>query len=152
MMKIFRTFEEILDFAIDRESAEVDFYMELSQQVKQKNVGELFQNIALEKTAHMLKLEQMKDLGDSFPMDQVPDLKIAGRLEEVDVNKKDLDYQDALIIAMKREKNNFKFYLQMAERAENEECRITFLALANEVARQKLRFEIEYDENILQEN
>lgn len=40
----------------------------------------------------------------------------------------------------------------MSEVAVNKECRETFLALANEEARQKLKFEIEYDEFVLVEN
>ena len=51
-----------------------------------------------------------------------------------------------------KEKEKFKFYSSMAENAVNKECRDTFLALANEEARQKLKFEIEYDEFVLVEN
>lgn len=151
-MKIFRTFEEILDFAIDKESQEVEFYSEMAQKVKYKNVRCLFQDIALEKTAHMLALEKMKEMGEVFPVEKIRDLKIAGVLDDVDHTREDLTYQEVLIIAMKKEKANFILYQEMARKAVNEECRRTFLALASEEARQKLRFEIEYDENILQDN
>lgn len=151
-MKIFRTFEEIIDYAIDKEMNEIEFYSDLAERMDRKNVRQLFKNIALEKTARMLRLEKMKDLKMEFDVNEIQDLKIAGSLEDVDYTKSDLSYQEALILAMKKEKEKFKFYSSMAETAVNKECRDTFLALANEEARQKLKFEIEYDEFILVEN
>ncbi|NOU62221.1 ferritin family protein [Marinifilum caeruleilacunae] len=151
-MKIFRTFEEIIDYAIDKEMNEIEFYSNLAERMDRKNVRELFRNIALEKTARMLRLEKMKDLKMDFDMDEIQDMKIAGSLEQVDHTKTDLSYQEALILAMKKEKEKFKFYSKMADTAVNEECRNTFLALAKEEARQKLKFEIEYDEFVLVEN
>jgi rubrerythrin len=151
-MKIFRTFEEIIDYAIDKEMDEIEFYTGLAERMDRKNVRQLFNNIALEKTARMLRLEKMKDLKLNSDFDKIQDLKLAGTLEDVDYNKTDLSYQEALILAMKKEKAKFKFYMEMAESAINEECRNTFLALANDEARQKLKFEIEYDEYVLMEN
>lgn len=151
-MKIFRTFEEIIDYAIDSEMNEIEFYSDLAERMDRKNVKQLFMNIALEKTARMLRLEKMKDLRVEFDVDEVQDMKIAGSLEDIDCTKTDLSYQEALILAMKKEKDKFKFYSEMSELAVNKECRDTFLALANEEARQKLKFEIEYDEFVLVEN
>lgn len=151
-MKIFRTFEEIIDYAIEKELDEIEFYSEIANRMDRKNVKSLFRNIALEKTARMLRLEKMKDSKYGLDLDDIQDMKIAGSLLDVDETKNDLSYQDALIIAMKKEKAKFKFYLNMAENAENKECKDAFMVLANEEARQKLRFEIEYDEHILMEN
>jgi len=63
-----------------------------------------------------------------------------------------LDYQQALIVAMKREKAAFKLYIDLAAAVEAQELRDTFLALAAEEAKHKLRFELEYDESILTGN
>jgi rubrerythrin len=151
-MKIFRTFEEIIDYAIEKEMDEIEFYSEIAERMDKENVKGLFRNIALEKTARMLRLEKMKDVKPVLNLDEIQDLKMAGILQDIDNTKNDLSYQDVLIIAMKKEKAKFKFYLNMAESAVNKECKDTFMALANEEARQKLRFEIEYDEHILMEN
>ncbi|PCH70585.1 MAG: hypothetical protein COC06_04200 [Bacteroidales bacterium] len=151
-MKIFRTFEEIIDYAIDKEMDEIEFYSEIADRMDRKNVKGLFRNIALEKTARMLRLEKMKDVNSELNLDEITDMKIAGSLQNVDDTRSDLSYQDALIIAMKKEKAKFKFYLNMAESAANKECKETFLALASDEARQKLRFELEYDEHVLVEN
>lgn len=151
-MKIFRTFEEIIDYAIEKEMDEIEFYSEIAERMDRENVKGLFRNIALEKTARMLRLEKMKDVKPVLNLDEIQDLKMAGILQDIDNTKNDLSYQDVLIIAMKKEKAKFKFYLNMAESAVSKECKDTFMALANEEARQKLRFEIEYDEHILMEN
>ncbi|RUT77690.1 ferritin family protein [Ancylomarina longa] len=151
-MKIFRNFEEILDYAIDKEMEEIEFYSNLAGRMDRKNVSVLFHNIMLEKTSRVLRLEKMKDLKAEFDSNEVQDMKLAGNLAEIDHQNSNLSYQDALILAMKREKEKFKFYTKMAECAINNECRSTFINLANEEARQKLKFEIEYDEYILIEN
>jgi rubrerythrin len=64
----------------------------------------------------------------------------------------EMDYQDALVLAMKKEKAAFRFYLDLANQTANEEQKSLFLSLAQEEAKHKLRFEIEYDEIVLKEN
>ena len=151
-MGIFRNLEEIVDYAISREMEEIEFYSRLASRMDRKNVKNLFHNISLEKTARVLRLEKMKDMGIGVDSTEIQDMKIAGSLEDIDYEKTDLSYQEALIIAMKKEKEKFKFYTDMAESAIKDECKKAFLALAYEVAQQKLKFEIEYDEYVLQEN
>lgn len=63
-----------------------------------------------------------------------------------------MTYQEALILAMKKEKAAFKLYHTLAAKAPNEDIKSIFLALAQEEAKHKLRFEIEYDEFVLTEN
>jgi rubrerythrin len=151
-MKIFRSFDEIIDFAIESEMNEIEFYSELAEHMMRKNVKQLFRNIALEKTARMLQLENMKDLGLLLNIEDVQDLKIAGTFKYIDFSKKTLSYQEALIMAMNKEKKKFILYQELADCAIDEECKQTFLSLANQEARQKLKLEIEYDEYILLEN
>ena len=79
------------------------------------------------------------------------DLKIGDYLADVD-DSGELDYQKALIIAMKREKKSFKLYTDLATVTDNEDLRKTLLSLAQEEANHKLRFEIEYDDYVLTEN
>jgi rubrerythrin len=53
---------------------------------------------------------------------------------------------------MKKEKAAFRLYSDLAGLADDAQLRNTFLFLAQEEAKHKLRFEIEYDENVLVEN
>lgn len=53
---------------------------------------------------------------------------------------------------MNKEKASFRLYTNLSERAPNAELKNLFLMLAQEEAKHKLRFEIEYDEYVLKEN
>jgi rubrerythrin len=83
--------------------------------------------------------------------EKVMDLKIADYVMDVEPSS-DLDYQDALIVAMKEEKAAFRLYSDLAAATDDEGLRATLLALAQEEAKHKLRFEIEYDDHILSGN
>ncbi|HPS46339.1 MAG TPA: ferritin family protein, partial [Bacteroidales bacterium] len=63
-----------------------------------------------------------------------------------------MTYQDALVLAMKKEKSAFKLYMNLSNKTANKELKDLFLMLAMEESKHKLRFEIEYDENVLKEN
>jgi rubrerythrin len=68
------------------------------------------------------------------------------------VPKSDMDYQEALILAMKKEKSAFKLYSDLAKIVLEDNLKSLFLMLAQEEAKHKLRFELEYDREILKEN
>ena len=53
---------------------------------------------------------------------------------------------------MKQEKAAFKLYTDLAVVAPDEDLRDLLLSLAQEEAKHKLRFEVEYDDQILTEN
>jgi len=151
-MKIFRNFKEILDFAIESELDEIQFYSELAETMERKNVKQLFRDIALEKTARMLQLENMSETRILLDIEKVHDLKIAGTFSDIDYTKTNLSYQEALIIAMNKEKEKFILYQELADCATDKKCQQAFLTLANQEARQKLKLEIEYDEFVLYDN
>jgi rubrerythrin len=82
---------------------------------------------------------------------KVMDLKIGDNLMDVELVP-GLNYQQALIIAMKAEKASYKLYTDLAGSTGNANLKATFTNLANEEAKHKMRFEIEYDECVLTEN
>jgi rubrerythrin len=53
---------------------------------------------------------------------------------------------------MKAEKAAYTLYNSLAEATDNGELKKLFLMLAQEEAKHKLRFEVEYDEVVLAEN
>jgi len=53
---------------------------------------------------------------------------------------------------MKKEKAAFRMYNDLASKAKKPELKALFLNLAQEEAKHKLRFEVEYDEHFLPEN
>jgi rubrerythrin len=144
--------DEILDFAIAGEQEAHDFYMDLAKKVERPGMEGLFTQFAREELGHKAKLENIKKGARSFvPAKKVMDLKIGDYLVDVDPTAT-LTYQNALILAMKRERAAFQLYTDLAAHAEDAEVKQIFESLAQEEAKHKLRFEIEYDDMILTEN
>lgn len=148
----FNSVDEILDFAIRKEEEATQLYAGLAARAKQPGMKEVFESFAAEEQGHKAKLLAVKQGKQLLSSQQaVMDLKIGDTLVEV-AAKPDMDYQEALILAMKAEKEAFKLYSQLAQAAGEPGVKDLFLGLAQEEARHKLRFEIEYDERILTEN
>jgi rubrerythrin len=145
--------DDILNFAILSEQSASKFYTDLAAKMDNQAMREVFEEFARQELAHKAKLEKVKREGVTVlgPSKDVPDLKIADYLVDVEP-KPDMTYLDAIIIAMKREKAAFRLYTDLAAVVPNENCRNLFLALAQEEANHKLRFELEYDEHVMQEN
>ena len=150
-MTEWKSADDILDFAIDNEQHAIDFYRELAAKATKPEVRDLFEEYATEEVGHKTKLEAVK-AGKKLNSlaEKVIDLKLSEYLVDVEPTS-NLDYQSALIIAMKREKAAFRLYSKLAARLDGE-LRELFLRLAQEEAKHKLHFEIEYDEHILTEN
>ncbi|WP_372751853.1 ferritin family protein [Labilibaculum sp.] len=152
-MKEFNSLEDILDFAINEEQMAADFYTELAGKMKNQEMKNTFEQYALEEIGHRTKLEAIKN-GKKYQVSErkIADLKIADYLVDVDIEKSNMTYQEALILAMKKEKIAFRLYNDLAKATTDEASKKLFLMLAQEEAKHKLRFEVEYDSNILTEN
>jgi len=152
-MKKFSSVEEILDFAIEREIEANKFYMELAERMGRPEMHKVFEDFAKEELGHKAKLEAVKqgEFVTSSEEEKVPSLGIADYTVDVEP-KPDMSYADTLVVAMKKEKAAYQLYLDLASVAEDEELTNMFLSLANEEAKHKLRFEIEYDDVILKED
>jgi rubrerythrin len=146
------TVGEILDFAIEREEEANRFYLELSAEMERPEMKKVFQDFAQEELGHKRKLVAIKEGKILLSAGKkVEDLRLADYLITVEPGT-ELDYQQALVLAMKKEKASYKLYFDMASSVESETLRQTLLGLAQEEAKHKLRLEIEYDQQILKEN
>ncbi len=151
-MNEFRSVEDILDFAIAREDKAAKFYETLARLAGTPEKRQLMEAFSREEMLHKQKLMAIKSGKTSWPESQpVQDLKIGDYLVP-DEPGPDMNYQQALIIAMKREKSSFKLYTDLAARVKDESFRSTLQLLAMEEAKHKLRFELDYDELVLKEN
>ena len=63
-----------------------------------------------------------------------------------------MPYDEALAVAMNREKAAFRLYTDLSEAVDDPALQALFRSLAREEARHKLRFELEYDVFVLKEN
>jgi len=151
-MKEFETIEDILDFAIQSEQNAVDFYSKLAQDSRNEEMKQVFVQFAKEEMGHKAGLLRIKTNGTFAVKDEIVlDLKMSDYLVDVEPTP-DMSYEQALIIAMKREKNAFKLYSHLSAKAPTAELKKIFHSLAVEESKHKLRFELEYDEYILKEN
>jgi rubrerythrin len=150
-MEQFESVEEAIDFAIAREVESQDFYMKLAERMENPAMQKVFEKFAAEELGHKRKLEAVKHGQILLGQEEVRSLDIANYLVDVEPQP-DMDYADALVLAMKKEKAAYRLYLDLAAVGEDEELTDMFLSLAQEEAKHKLRFEIEYDDTVLKED
>ncbi len=147
-----KSVDEILDFAIGKEEEAAAFYTDLAGRVDKPWMKKVFEEFANEEKGHKAKLQAVKRGKQLVPAaKKVLDLKLADYLIDGEITA-DIDYQEALIVAMKAEKSAYKLYTNLADTTDDENLRNTFLALAQDEAKHKLRFEIEYDDRMLEGN
>lgn len=145
-------FNEILDFAVDREKEAVQFYRDLQNQSHFADQKAFLQELESMEMGHIIIIENMrKQLPSELQIKQVPNLHISEYLIS-DVDDIDLTYQNILIKAMKREEMSLKLYTEMSLKFPDSELSKLFAKLAGEEAGHKLKFEKLYDEWISKGN
>lgn len=150
-MDKFGSVDGLLDFAVQKEEEANKFYNDLAGKMDRPSMRQVFQDFAKEELKHKEKLLGVKAGKSLEPAEKkVVDLKIGDYLVDV-APSEDMDYQEALILAMKKEKASFKLYTDLAATTEDGNLESLMLGLAQEEAKHKLRLEMEYDENFLTE-
>ena len=148
----FKSVDEVLDYAIDKEEDARQFYLDLAAKMDREYMKKIFEQFSREEKGHKAKLQAVKEGKLMLKSEKkVMDLQIGDHLEAVDLDAS-IDYQQALILAMKAEKNAYKLYNDLAGSTDDENLKSMFFTLAQEEAKHKLRFEIEYDDYVLREN
>ncbi|MBU1318811.1 MAG: ferritin family protein [candidate division Zixibacteria bacterium] len=151
-MMDFNSVDEVLDFAIGSEQMASEFYSGLAAKTADRNIRRMFEGFAIEEQVHKSKLEEIKTGKLLAPAKMnVVDLKVTDMIDEIEPHA-DMSLQEVLIVAMQREKNAYRLYSDLAAMTDNANLKAAFEMLAQEEARHKLRFEIEYDEMIMSEN
>lgn len=143
-----KKFNEIIDFAIQRERKAVDFYRELKGLISFKNSIELLDNLEEMERVHIeilegLRIKTMKNV-------QLP------RGDNLDVTEKairitpseNMSYHDILVLAIQREEDSIGLYAGLASRSGDEEVRKLFLRLATEESGHKAMLEKLFDEDM----
>ncbi len=102
------TVDEILDYAIDQEQQAADFYASFAARAEKAGMKEMLLEFAEEEKRHKERLLAVKTGERKLtPEEEVLDLKISDYLVEVDASD-NISYQDALIVAMKKERAAFE--------------------------------------------
>ena len=146
------TVDEILDYAITQEQEAADFYESVANKAETAEMKKILLEFSAEEISHRKLLEAVKaGEHELTPEQEVLDLKVSDYLVETG-NVDNLSYQDALIIAMKRERAAYQLYTDMAAKVPESHLREVLVGLAKEESKHKLFFEREYDERVLTEN
>ena len=145
-------FKEIISFAVERENEAERFYMDAAGKAKWPHIKELLLEMAKEEEKHAIFLTNVKleELADSH-IEPIPDLKISDYLVEMEY-KPDMDFQNIMIIAMKREESAVKLYEDLGSTCTDPNVCKLFNMMAEEERKHKLRLEKEYEEHVLQDN
>ena len=144
-------FNQIIDYAIEREKEAVNFYHELQTSVHFTERQKLLVNLEQMEEGHVAMLEGIRHKKiENLLVPEVENLHISEYLVQDEVSG-ELSYQDILIIAMKREESSHRLYTDMAEKTGDTGVKKLFSKLASEEAKHKLLFEKMYDEEILTE-
>jgi len=151
-MQQWTSVDEILDFAVGQEEEAAQFYTNLASTVDRPWMSQIFKDFAKEEEGHKRRLLEVK-AGKKLLSAQtkVLDLRIGDYLVDVEPSAH-MDYQQALVVAMKKEKKAFKMYIDLAAATDDTHLQGVFLGLAQEEAKHKLRFELEYDDFVMTEN
>ncbi len=152
-MHTFETSGDILDFAIGNEEEAYVFYYDLANSMKDNpRMHEIFMTLADQERVHKQKLLDAKEGKYLLHVEEkVLDLKLSDYLVDVEP-RPDMTYQDALILAMKKEKKAFALYTVLGEASTDKKVKDLFMLLAQEEARHKLRLELEYDDEVFKDN
>jgi rubrerythrin len=141
----FRTINDVLDFAIARETEARRFYAELAQMATRPEVREIIGRLARDEVQHGIHLQAIKAGEVAFAREEeVGSLDIEEALAEVSPQA-EMSYADLLVIAMKKEQAAVRLYTNLASLAKSEAVRDVLEKIAQEEAEHKLRLEIEYD-------
>lgn len=146
----FKSIDEILDYAIDKEKEAVAFYNDLSKKESIASLAKTFKELAQEEAKHvklLTNISKNQSAISSYELKKVTDLKVSDYLVEMEYTEGML-MQDILVLAMKREEMAVKLYTNLAMGAVDQESAKLFKLLAQEEAKHKLTFERLYDDDL----
>lgn len=147
-MPEWNSIDQVLDFAIREEEAAAAFYTQLAEQTERPAMRQALEGFAQEEKRHKERLLAVKGGQAVWTGGQpVNDLRIADYMVDM-APSPFMSYRELLLVAMHKEKAAFKLYSDLAASAPDDQIRALFVALAQEEARHKLHFEIEYDDTM----
>jgi len=137
---------DLLQVGIERETEANVFYNLLSQYSTDPQIIEICKEFAAEELVHKANLElEIQKLG--FTSTNKPRTAKTKPLDYMlDISRiTNMDYEELLILAMAKEKEAFRFYMELYAMTKKSSFRQILMEMAEEEARHKLRFEIQYD-------
>jgi len=147
----FESVNEVLEFAIEKEQEAYEFYNDWASRVESEAISEVLREFAGEELKHKKLIENVRE-GKTImhPKEKVPDLKLTDYFLPPEPTTS-TDFQNALLVAIKKEEGSVKMYNYLASIQENDELKELFETLESEEKRHKLKLESIYDDNFMKE-
>ena len=140
---------DVVDFAIEKEEKAMEFYRKCAERAKNPGIKDFFKEMYAEEQHHRDMLKNLDSLNlDKMKLEKVEDLKITDYLVDVPFTDT-ITYQEALLLAMKKEEKAHAFYSGWKDKCMSEKASKLFQILENEEAKHKRKLESLYDEEIL---
>jgi len=144
--------KELIDKAARHEEESHKFYMDALNYVKDPASKVWLKELAEEELKHKEMLQNF-DVSQvkTFKPDKTQDLHITEFLVDKDVSEIN-DFQDVLVVAMKKEQKAYNLYVSMAQSSDSQEMKNLCKILAQEELKHKHKLETCYDEMVFSEN
>jgi len=145
-------FNEIIDFAVQAEKDAVEFYGGLQTKTKFVAIKDMLKEFEMFERGHIVQLERIRKEGlENLVEKEIHDLTLSDYLVEGEPSD-DMDFEDIILIAMKREEAAKNLYETFAAKMEGTEVQKLLLRLAADESEHKLKFEKIYDDKVLKDN
>ena len=145
--------KDIVRFAVDRELDSYNFYMHAKKSARTTAAREFLDQLAKQELIHKQKLEAMK-----LSREELVDLS-ALTMDDYTISETipqdmqyHIEYQQILLLAMKRELLSVKLYTDMRRAVKDEERQKTFDRLIREEQSHRDALQNEYDTYVLTED
>ncbi len=144
----FKTIDDIVVFAIQKEIEAADFYQTAAENEDVKGTAAVLIEYAEEERKHEKMLTNLKNNKSKiaeYKFEKIQDIKRSDYLLDLEFQK-GMSYLEIMRLAMKREEKAHNLYEKLAQAAENTEQANIFTILAQEEAKHKNYFETMYDD------
>ena len=136
--------QNILEFAITREQKAHEFYLDLARQTDHSLKRILFERFAREELSHMEKLQTLLSGYKVLAVGSAMPLLADDSVQETTPQIKE-QLRNVIANAIKKEKNSFRLYMDMAMKVNDETVRETLMALAKDEANHQAFLEMEFE-------
>ncbi len=148
----FSSFGDVIQFAVQREEEAARTYGRLLKLAKDLSARKLLEDLREDERNHkkiLLGLTELKM--EAVASKDIRDLKITDYLVAEPLTP-EMNFQDLLIFAAKKEKKAAELYQDLAKKAKTREQKRLFDFLVKQEKSHKLRLEIEYEKHVLWED
>jgi rubrerythrin len=148
----FSSITDIVDYAIEKEIEAAQFYEEAAGNIELVGASQVLKEYAAEERKHEQILKDFKGNKakvTEYKFEKIQDIKRSDFLVEM-TYRPDMNYEDLIRLAMKREEKANQLYLVLAKSADDANHAQFFEMLAQEELKHKNALEKLYDDHMAQ--